>query len=111
MVRPTWCLEDNSTSPNAVALTVGGDNADSVYSGVLSGAGSLEVAGGTLTLNAANTYSGDTTITGGTLVVANQNALADSAVVCDGGSLAFDSSVTGHAFTFGGLSGSTNVVL
>ena len=75
------------------------------------GSGGLTLEGsGTLTLSGTNTYTGDTTITGGTLVVANQSALADSTVVSDGGSLAFDSSVTGHAFTFGGLSGSTNLV-
>ena len=50
-------------------------------------------------------------MSGGTLVVANQGALADSTVVGNSGSVVFDSSVTGHEFTFGGLSGSIDLAL
>ena len=47
----------------AVALTTGGNNASTTYSGVLSGAGSLVVQGtGTFILGTTNTYSGGTTI-------------------------------------------------
>src|SRR5207302_1775655 len=53
----------------ATALSVGANNTDSTYSGILSGTGSLiKVGTGTLTLaNAGNTYSGGTTVNGGTL--------------------------------------------
>ncbi len=56
----------------ALALTVGNNNADSTYSGVLSGSGSLTKTGtGTLTLSGANTYTGTTTISEGTLSVSS----------------------------------------
>lgn len=64
-------LQDNAASPAVIALTVGGNNADTSYSGVLSGSGSLIKNGsGTLTFNGAspNTFSGGLTINSGKLV-------------------------------------------
>lgn len=59
-----------NTTPAAVALTVGGNNQNTTYSGVLSGGGSLAKAGtGTLTLAAANTYTGTTAANGGVLAI------------------------------------------
>lgn len=59
-------LTDTAGSP--VVLSVGGNNASTVYSGALTGAGSLVKTGaGTLTLAGANTYTGGTTISGGAL--------------------------------------------
>jgi autotransporter-associated beta strand protein len=58
------------TAGAAVALSVGGNNSSTAYSGNLSGLGSLTKAGtGTLTLSGANTYAGTTTVGGGTLMV------------------------------------------
>ena len=59
----------HNTSGSAIALTVGGNNGNTTYSGVLSATGgSLTKAGsGTLILTNGNTYTGPTTIAGGTL--------------------------------------------
>lgn len=61
-------LQNNAGGPAAIALTVGGNNATTAYSGALSGGGSLIKSGtGTLTLSGANTYAGATTVAGGGL--------------------------------------------
>ena len=73
-------LKDNNATPNAVALTVGNNNADTTYSGVLSDIGSLTKVGtGTLTMSGANTYTGTTAVTVGKLLV-NGSLAAGSAV-------------------------------
>ena len=54
----------------ALALSVGDNNTDTTYSGILAGPGSLTKLGaGTLTLTGSNTYSGGTTVRGGALLV------------------------------------------
>ncbi len=57
------------TGGGSIALTVGGNNSTTTYSGAISGAnGSLTKAGsGTLTLSGANTYTGPTTVGAGSL--------------------------------------------
>ena len=53
---------------NAVTIQVGGNNASTTYSGVLSGDGGLTKNGtGMLTLGGANTYAGQTLISNGTV--------------------------------------------
>ena len=55
---------------------MGQNNANTGYSGVLSGSGSLIKSGtGTLTLTAANTFSGGTTVTGGLLQITSDAQL------------------------------------
>ena len=61
-----------------LALTVGGNNANTTYSGVLSGTGGslVKIGSGTLTLatpNNNNSFAGSTTILGGTLQLALVN--------------------------------------
>ena len=65
----------NATSGN-VTLVVGKNNASTVYSGLLNGGGRLiKVGDGSLTLSAANTYSGGTILTYGQLNINNAAAL------------------------------------
>ena len=99
--------------PNTGCLYVGGNNQSTTYSGALSGPTQLSKTGsGTLTLSAANTYTGDTQVQQGTLNLANQNAIQNSTFDAGyGGVLTFDPSVSGHAFTIGGLSGWGNLIL
>lgn len=61
---------------------------------------------GSLTLSGNNTHGGDTLLSSGTLVLASSAALQSSTLnqqVGAGSGLVFDSSVTSHAFTLGGL--------
>jgi autotransporter-associated beta strand protein len=74
-------------SATAGTLTVN-NSAANAFAGVLGGAGtdenlfSLTKSGvGTLTLSAANTYSGDTTVSEGTLTLGNPNANNESSTV------------------------------
>jgi autotransporter-associated beta strand protein len=82
---------------------------------VISGSGNLIKSGSstsTLTLYRDNTFTGTTTINSGTLKLTGAKALQSSTVIApSGGSIVFDSSVTGKAYTFGGLSGSGNLSL
>ena len=78
----------------AVALTVGGNNTNTTYSGALSGSGSslTKVGTGTLTLTGSNSYSGATTVSAGTLElpaggVINGGALNGAGFLVDGGTL------------------------
>ena len=58
----------NNATSAALALTAGGNNANTTFSGGLSGSGSLTKVGlGTLTVTGVNTYQGNTTVSAGTL--------------------------------------------
>ena len=66
------------------ALTVAGSS-DLTLNGVVSGAGSLvQNHTGTLTLNAANTYQGGTTLAAGVLNVSNDKALGSGSLLVSG---------------------------
>ncbi|MDF3056569.1 MAG: hypothetical protein K0R17_784 [Rariglobus sp.] len=84
-------LNNNNTTVGAVALTVGGNNASTTYSGVLSSTvagGSLTKAGsGTLTLSGVNTYTGATTVSDGTLALASTGTLASTAYTVANGAV------------------------
>ena len=66
---------------------------------------------GTLTLAAANTFSGTTTVASGTLKLADALALQNSVLGSGGTGIVFDSAVTERAFTLGGLGGNGNLAL
>lgn len=79
-------MVDGSNGP--VALTVGGNGGTTVYSGVMSGSGSLTKTGnGTFTLTNANTYTGNTTVNGGTLEIAIASIASNSIVTVAGGAM------------------------
>ncbi|MFN7341139.1 MAG: beta strand repeat-containing protein, partial [Opitutia bacterium] len=60
----------------ASSLSVGGNNASTAYSGILSGTGGLTKSGtGTLTLSGVNTLTGKVAVTGGAISIAAQSGL------------------------------------
>jgi len=93
----TIALRNGSNS--AVALTVGGNNTSTTFSGRFSGVGSLQKTGsGTLTLSGASTHSGGTTVAGGTLLVGNSTGSGlgtGSVTVSAGATLGGNGSFTG----------------
>ena len=63
----------NLTLKASIGLSIGNNNQDTTYSGILGGAagdlGITKIGTGTLTLAGANTYSGTTTVSAGTLAL------------------------------------------
>ena len=101
----TLTLADNSSNPMSFNGIIGNGSGGSLAL-TINGSGT-----GSVVLSAANIFTGPTTLTAGTLDVKNQLALQDSVLTLNGGTIAFDSAVTGNAFTVGGLSGSANLAL
>ena len=61
----------------ANTLTIGSNNQNTTFAGVIQESGALSKTGtGTLTLSGANTYTGTTTVSGGVLNVANRRGSA-----------------------------------
>ncbi len=86
-------------------------SANQILRGIISGGGALRQDGtGSLTLTAANTFTGSTTVTGGKIFMTNSLALENSAYVTTGSTGAIGLDVTNGlssgTLTLGGLSGS-----
>ncbi len=95
----------------SASLTVGGDNSDTTFGGVISGSGSVTKTGaGTLTLSGNNTYTGPTTITGGVLQIGNggtTGSIASTSIV-NNATLAFNRS---NALAYSGTISGTGSLL
>ena len=105
LTATTGSIPGNVTNNAALVID---QSFSGVYSGIISGSGSLTKANtGELTLSGANIFSGTTSISGGTLSLANANALQNSTLTSAGG-LSFGSLT---AATLGGLSGAENLAL
>ncbi|MEI6676683.1 MAG: autotransporter-associated beta strand repeat-containing protein [Verrucomicrobiota bacterium] len=105
-------LQDNAGSPAAIEARVGNNNANTTYSGVLSGAGSLtKIGAGTLTLSNANTYTGITSIQSGTLAVNGSLAAASAVSVSAGATLSGNGTVGGSVSVDGGTVNGSSLVL
>jgi fibronectin-binding autotransporter adhesin len=92
-----------NASSTAIALTVGGNNGSTSYSGIISGSGSFTKTGtGAMTLNGANSYTGSTTVNGG------GSLTVDNGGVINGGAV----NVSGNAklYTYDGSSITSSVV-
>ncbi len=78
----------------AQTLTVGANNANTVFSGSITGTGSLRKTGtGTLTLAASNNYSGGTTVADGTLVLQANEAIGQGPLTLTGGTLVANAAI------------------
>lgn len=93
-------LNNNNTTVGVVALTVGGNNESTTYSGALSdtvdGGSLIKTGTGTLTLTGASNFTGGTTINAGTLELGNAAALSTSsgAITFGGGTLKYGAGMT-----------------
>jgi autotransporter-associated beta strand protein len=93
-------LDLNNNAAVTVALTVGGNNGNTTYSGSLTdtvdGGSLIKTGTGTLTLTGASNYTGGTTLNNGTLELGNAAAISTSAgaITFGGGTLKYGSGIT-----------------
>ncbi|MDB5049237.1 MAG: hypothetical protein JWO30_2308 [Fibrobacteres bacterium] len=96
---------DNSAGAGSYTLTLGGDNSNSTFSGIIqntSGTVSVFKGGaGTLTLSGTNTFGGTLTITSGVLKLGNAGVIPDGCAVTVDGTL----EMNGFDETMGTLAG------
>ena len=84
----------NDQASNPMTIVVGANNANTAYSGALSGGGSLSKTGtGTLTLSGASSYGGGTSINQGAIQVTNGSALGTGNIyIGSSGTLTYNTS-------------------
>jgi autotransporter-associated beta strand protein len=98
---------DGLLSLASIALSIGGNNLSTIFSGTIQDTGSIvKVGTGSLTLSASNTYSGGTTVSAGTLVLTNTtgSATGTGAVQVSAGTFGGSGTIAG-AVTIGTGSG------
>lgn len=108
-----WILDNNSNNTNILTLavtsaspTITVNNQTATISAVMSGSqGLLKAGAGQLTLGAAETYTGATTISAGTLLAGIANALPTSSALTDTGTF----NLGGFNQSIGSLTGSGTV--
>lgn len=117
-VAPGSATVENGASTAATLTVALGAATSNTYAGTLrnGGTGTLALivngaADSVLTLSGASTFTGSTSVTSGSLVLASSLALQGSTVTTGGTGLVFASSVAGHSFTLGGLSGTADLAL
>ena len=83
-------------SLGAATFTIGTNDADTTFSGAITGNGNIIKTGnGVQTLSGTNTFSGGVTILGGALSVNNESRLGtNTAVILNGGALAVNADLT-----------------
>lgn len=87
----------------AVTLTVGNNNQNGNYAGLIKSGNSIaltKIGAGTETLSGANTYNGNTTITAGSLALSGNGSIAGSPDIIVAGGAIFDVSAL-SSFTLG----------
>ncbi|HUA66849.1 MAG TPA: RICIN domain-containing protein [Alphaproteobacteria bacterium] len=103
-----------NSSTSAATLTVGNNNANGSYTGLIKSGNKLalsKIGTGTETLSGANTYNGNTTIAGGSLALSGNGSIANTPSITVAGGATFDVSGLSSAFTLGSsqvLSNSTS---
>lgn len=103
-------LSISNENNKAVALTLGNDITDTLFSGVLSGKGSVtKVGAATQTFSGVNTYSGGTTIEDGRLVAVGVRALGTGKIV-NNGELEFEIGFNKSESSENNISGTGSVV-
>lgn len=107
-------VASGSAISGAFALTVGGAGNLTIADPIATGAGTLtKDQAGTLTLSAANTYTGATIISGGVLQLGAAGVIADVSSVTLGGGTIMTGAAAGFSETVGALtlSASSSIVL
>jgi autotransporter-associated beta strand protein len=96
--------------PGGGTISIDTTVAPTGFNGAIGGSGGLTKTGtGRIGLLAANTYTGPTTVTGGYLDVVNNQALQNTTVTLNGGTLGFFGPAT--VPVIGGLAGSSNLAI
>lgn len=98
-----------SVNLGSATLTLGNDNTDTTFSGVISGLGGkvTKIGSGTFTLSGTNTYTGATTISNGKLSVID--SITSDVTVESGATLAGTGSITGNVAAQGAVSPGSSI--
>lgn len=100
---------DNTAGAGTFTLTAGGDNANSVFTGILQNSSQSlaldKIGSGTLTLSGANAHSGATTVSAGVLKLGAAGTIPDGGAVIVNGIL----DLNGFDETIGSLAGTGTV--